>query len=305
MKHFTCPSCASRVWFDNLECGHCGIALGYEPSSDAFVVMIDACGHRTDEQCNWTAAPDAPWCASCALDLETGAVAGRAPFEAAKRRTLRQLHLLGVDPARRSPALRFDLRFGTEDEPVVTGHADGVITLNTAEADPAERERQRLRLGEPYRTPLGHVRHELGHWWWATSIDHEIDRDAFRTVFGDERADYADALADHYARPDDGAWRSTHISHYAASHPWEDFAESFAHLLHIDDTFETATHVGLTDEPVVDDFGERYRRWVPVTLALNELNRAMGMPDPYPFVVASPAVDKIRFVADSLGPRTR
>ena len=182
------------------------------------------------------------------------------------------------------------------------GHADGLITLDVAEADPARLAEVRVTLGERYRTPLGHVRHELGHWYWAANVGVGFSIEEFWDRFGDETAPYAEALAQHYSGGDDGAWRETHISHYAASHPWEDFAESFAHVLHILDTFETAAAHGIC--PDFDIFGagfeQIYDEWVELSQTLNDLNRSMGTPDPYPFVVAAPAVEKLRFVHASL-----
>ena len=170
-----------------------------------------------------------------------------------------------------------------------------------AEAEPALRERLRTALGEPYRTPLGHVRHELGHWWWQAAVGTAFTFDEFREMFGDERQDYAAALEQHYGSPDHGAWASTHVSHYAASHPWEDFAETFAHVLHMTDTYETARahHIVTDDEPHAD-FAAFYERWVDVTMSLNELTRSMGVRDPYPFIVAPEAVAKFEFVHDVL-----
>ncbi len=300
MKAFVCPSCSVEVWFDSLACEHCATAIAYDLVADEFVALTSPCRNRESaERCNWQATADGRWCASCSLDVHDAAHELRRPFQLAKRRSLRQLARHGIEPGRRRPDLRFDLRASTPEAPVVTGHQDGLITLDTAEAEPSELESVRTALGEPYRTPLGHVRHELGHWWWATAIDDEIDRAAFRRQFGDERADYAAALESHYNSPDDGSWRDDHVSFYAASHPWEDFAESFAHVLHIDDTYETAAVRNVVEPAGIGDFEHLYARWVPFTLTLNEINRSMGTPDPYPFAVAPPAVDKFTTVAGS------
>jgi hypothetical protein len=35
-------------------------------------------------------------------------------------------------------------------------------------------------------------------------------------------------------------WQKSFISKYATSHPWEDWAETWAHYLHIMDMLETA-----------------------------------------------------------------
>ncbi|WP_420451680.1 putative zinc-binding metallopeptidase [Ilumatobacter sp.] len=303
MKIFSCPGCAQVVWFDSTSCEACGVDLAYDPRIDEFVTGVAACSLReTVESCNWASTGGtADLCDCCSLDLDHTADELRRPFQLAKRRTLRQLWILGIDPATREPQLRFDLRAGTEAEPVTTGHADGLITLDTAEAEPSHLQEVRISLGEPYRTPLGHVRHELGHWWWAAAVDVDFSTEEFRDRFGDESADYSAALESHYGGEDDGSWSDDHISFYAASHPWEDVAESFAHVLHILDTFETATthRVMTTDEAPVG-FRAIYDRWVPLTLTLNALNRSMGMPDPYPFAASPTAVDKFEFVATRL-----
>ncbi|NNF64408.1 MAG: hypothetical protein HKN07_09115 [Acidimicrobiia bacterium] len=226
----------------------------------------------------------------------------RRTFQQAKRRTLRQLKALRVPVDGVDPMPRFELIEGTVDNPVTTGHADGLITLDVAEADLERLAELRATLGERYRTPLGHVRHELGHWYWAAHVDVRYSSAEFRELFGDETADYAEALAQHYSTGDDGSWTETHISHYAASHPWEDFAESFAHVLHILDTIETAVAHGISPEIHVftTDFDLLYGEWIGLSQTLNDLNRSMGTPDPYPFVVAAPAVEKLRFVHSSL-----
>jgi hypothetical protein len=301
VKVFRCPACGADVWFDDLTCIACATELVYDEATDLMVAGSDGilCPARaTVEACNWRSEAGSR-CPACALDCRHEPTAARAPFQRAKRRTLRQLTQLGIDHHRLAPRLRFDMRRGTDGEPVTIGHADGVITLDTAESDPGHRESVRTALDEPYRTPLGHVRHELGHWWWAAAAGERFELDDFRRAFGDERVDYAAALERHYDAPEggDGDWRERHVSHYAASHPWEDFAESFAHLLHLLDTAETAASHGLGRPPALDRFDETYADWVSLTVTLNELNRSMGMPDAYPFAVSPTAVDKIRFVA--------
>ena len=137
------------------------------------------------------------------------------------------------------------------------GHRSGEITLDLDEADPASRERIRATLGEHYRTPLGHIRHELGHFVWLKLVASDPDRlGDFRALFGDERTDYVAALDSHYGRFDDGAWRDAHASFYASSHPWEDFAESWAQLMHVHDVVETGAEWGVVTAP--DDRTRRH-----------------------------------------------
>lgn len=305
MRVFTCPVCASAVYFENVSCLNCGTRLAYDVQTDAFATGAGLCAiSETVEACNWAADGSGSLCRSCWLDLDHYATDRRLPFQQAKRRALRQLIRFGVDLGR-SPALRFDLRDGSMSGPITIGHKDGVITLDTAEADPARREALRTDLGEPYRSPLGHVRHELGHWYWAAHVDDRFTTAAFRSLFGDESVSYTDALQRHYAGFDDGSWQHQYVTHYASAHPWEDFAESFAHLLHLTDTLETAAAHGFAGGAAValgvGEFDLVYRRWTEVSVALNELNRSMGTPDAYPFAPSSVAVSKLAFIWEQLG----
>ena len=77
-----------------------------------------------------------------------------------------------------------------------------------------------------YRTVLGHFRHEVGHYYWDRLIDKTPFLKECRELFGDDRADYAEALKKHYAQGPPPDWMETHISAYATTHPWEDWAES-------------------------------------------------------------------------------
>jgi hypothetical protein len=128
---------------------------------------------------------------------------------------------------------------------VAAGHADGVVTLDLAEGDDGHREALRVQLAEPYRTLLGHLRHETGHWYWDVLV--AADPEPFRAMFGDERADYGAALERHYSSAPPVGWENSYVSTYATAHPWEDWAESFAHYLHIRDTLQTAAAFGLVD----------------------------------------------------------
>ena len=200
---------------------------------------------------------------------------------------------------------------------MLTGHNDGVITINIAEADDAEREKRRLQLHEPYRTLLGHFRHEVGHYYWDRMIKDSDLLDSFRTLFGDERADYGQALQNHYAQGAPADWQQKFVSSYASSHPWEDWAETWAHYLHMVDTLETAAACGLSlrpgrrDEPTLkkspipwpdrgDSFDKMIDHWFALTYVLNNLNRGLGLSDGYPFVLSTPAIDKLHFVHDAI-----
>ena len=257
VKRLRCPTCANEVFFDSLNCVRCRTGLvierdGSDGISVADVATTQPCVRRGTWACNWRAVgPTAPLCQSCVLvdagDREHEAT--MVPFQSAQRRALYQLSELGV-PWAAAPELRFAYRSKSAGDDAVIGHRSGEITLDLDEADPASRERIRATLGEHYRTPLGHIRHELGHFVWLTLVASDSDRlAAFRDLFGDERADYAAALDHHYARLDDGTWRDSHASFYASSHPWEDFAESWAQLMHVHDVVETGAEWGVVAAP--------------------------------------------------------
>ena len=198
----------------------------------------------------------------------------------------------------------------------MTGHDDGLITLSLQEADDAERERNRVAMHEPYRTLLGHFRHEIGHYFWDRLVFDAPDGgrlEAFRALFGDERADYGQALQRHYDQGAPADWQSRFVTAYATMHPWEDFAETWAHYLHIVDTLEIAGAFGLSTQPALTQGEELHasvdfdpyhaatmqqlsESWLPLTVAVNSLNRAMGQPDLYPFVLSTPALEKLAFV---------
>jgi hypothetical protein len=194
----------------------------------------------------------------------------------------------------------------------MTGHADGVITVNVAEADDAERVKRRNELNEPYRTLLGHFRHESGHYYWSKLVENTARIEPFRELFGDERADYAEALKRHYADAPAG-WPDGFVSAYATMHPWEDWAETWAHYLHMTDALETAAACGISikprrkDEPVLNkvpdpqaSFSRSIAGWATLTYVLNNMNRGLGLDDAYPFVLSPRAIDKLRFVHETI-----
>ena len=223
------------------------------------------------------------------------------PFLSAQRRALKQLTQLGVDwhpstdPHRPSPTLRFTYRSRAAGDQALIGHIGGLISLDLDEADPAHGEQVRATLGEQYRTPLGHIRHELGHFVWLRYVAPDGERlAAFRENFGDERADYQRALDAHYGGIDDGSWRDRHVSYYAAAHPWEDFAESWAQIMHVHDVVSTGAAWGVIDAPAGSfDPHAWMSAAVTASLAANELARAMGMRDLYPFALSSGARRRI------------
>jgi hypothetical protein len=244
-----------------------------------------------------------------------------ARIEAAKRRMLYTLFLLRLPVVSRRQDPR-GLAFGFLADPisadsadplgdwnrVITGHDNGLITLNVAEADDVAREEMRHRMNEPYRTLLGHFRHEIGHYYWEVLVRDSEVLPAFRDLFGDERKDYAEAVREYYAH---GPARRqvAHVSAYAMMHPWEDWAETWAHYLHMVDTLETAQHLGFAvhgrpvrgpaaGEPSGWRFDDFFADWVSLTLAMNDFNRSMGLGDAYPFVIPAAAIEKLRFVGE-------
>lgn len=351
MKLSRCETCGNMLHFENSVCLRCGSPLGFIPEAmdlRALIAQDDGtfapkarpderwrpCANAADAGCNWLVPLDAPdeFCTACHLNrtIPDLSVPGNQDkwraIESAKRRlvyALLRLHLpLTSHKDDADGGLAFDFLADTADEPVMTGHADGLITINIAEADSPERERRRVELGEPYRTMLGHLRHEVGHYYWDVLVRDGGRLDAARAMFGDEREDYAEALQRHY---DDGPppdWQANHVSAYATMHPWEDFAETWTHYLHMVDTLDTAASFGLAVDPEVSDDPEvsttiafdPYRArsierlvaaWIPLTVAVNSLNRSMGQPDLYPFALSPPAITKLGFIHDLVRSGTR
>lgn len=240
-------------------------------------------------------------------------------MEVAKRRlvyTLLELRLPIVSKVEDvDKGLAFDFIASSPGaEPVLTGHDNGVITVNVAEADDAEREKRRCQLGEQYRTLLGHFRHEIGHYYWDRLLRDTPRLATFRSLFGDEREDYKNALNRLYQNGAPADWHNRFISAYASAHPWEDFAETWAHYFHMIDTLEIAAACGLslrpvrTDEPALAPSGDYptgpFARiagdWYPLTYTLNNLNRGLGLADPYPFILSTPVLEKLEFVHQTI-----
>ncbi|MCB1390123.1 MAG: putative zinc-binding metallopeptidase [Rhodobacteraceae bacterium] len=317
MRRFQCPSCGHEVFFASTVCLSCGISLvyspgkGFQPSTGGAV----HCANRAAIACNW-AAEVGELCLSCCHTtmVPDPSVDGNTErwsrIEAAKRPVIRALHHLRLPlaDAQGRPAPVFELKGDSADpaEPrVLTGHDNGTITLNIAEADDSERERMRKAMREPYRTLSGHLRHEVAHHYWdVLAAADPVRLDALRAAFGDDRRDYGAALQAHYRNgpPDD--WAGRYISAYASSHPWEDFAETWAHVLHLLDGLETARAFGLVPADLPDDLPGLARLpmqrlaevWIALSVALNAVNQAMGHETFYPFVLNPPVIDKMEAV---------
>ena len=351
MKVFHCDHCDHLVFFENFVCVSCEHRLAFLPEvleigslepvdQDHWTSPLTRtegrryrlCRNYTDTPvCNWAvdAEDPNPLCESCRLTrvIPDLTIAGHAEawyrLELAKRRVLYTLLRSGLaihgEGESGPPGLFFEFLADPADGagPVLTGHANGVVTINVAEADDAEREKRRKALGEPYRTLLGHMRHEIGHYFWTRLIEGSRHIEHFRSLFGDERDDYAAALQRYYQQGPAPEWSQQFVSAYASAHPWEDWAETWAHYLHMTDTLETAAACGLSlrprhqGEPTLakvpasavvpsGSFDRLINSWHPVTYMLNSLNRGMGLVDAYPFVLAPPAIEKLRFVHELL-----
>jgi hypothetical protein len=194
---------------------------------------------------------------------------------------------------------------GKSPPQVLTGHADGVITLNIMEADDAAREQIRLAMHEPYRTLLGHLRHEIGHYYWKLLVEDTDWRERLTTLFGDASVDYAKSLQAYHSNGPATNWSERFVSAYASSHPWEDWAETWAHYLHIYDTLETAHDLALGAKalPMAESghypeisFNKMINEWESLSVVLNCLNRSLGLRDAYPFVLAKRVVEKLRLI---------
>jgi hypothetical protein len=302
-------------------------------SAEQLVTFCVKADHAT---CNWLVPADGAtqFCRACQLNRTIPSldrpehVALWQRLEMAKHRLVYSLLRLGLPLASKveNPVgLAFD--FLADPEPmsqdsqqrILTGHAEGLITINIAEADDAERERRRQDMAEPYRTLLGHFRHELGHHYWEQLVNGGPQHRPFRDLFGDERQDYGACLERHHTDGPPADWRDRFVSAYASAHPWEDWAETWAHYLHMVDTLEIAHAFNLRVQPVAgsdpalavaadfdpygrSDFDALVQTWLPLTYAVNSLIRSMGQPDLYPFALAPAVVEKLSFVHDLIDP---
>jgi hypothetical protein len=162
------------------------------------------------------------------------------------------------------------------EAPVLTGHVDGVITINLAEADDIARTQARVS--------------------------------------------YQEALNRHYEQGPPDNWQDQFVSTYATMHPWEDWAETWAHYLQFVDTLETqqsfSQRSGVVSEVIEEvnlpasvgfrvdrgenNFADIMDLWIDASVLLNSLNRSMGLPDPYPFVLHQPIQEKLRFIHQAI-----
>jgi hypothetical protein len=347
MKLFECQNCRQPLYFENTCCESCGLALGYLPARETVSALkgdgvmsalaerrwqYRYCANAVHGVCNWLIREGSAdtLCLACRhnrtipdLSLPENLPRWRK-IEVAKHRlfyTLLKLRLPLATRAEDPDGLAFDflavpLDPAAAQAAVMTGHDHGLITLNLAEADDAERERQRSQMHEPYRTLLGHFRHEIAHYYWDRLIAKSPKLEDFRSVFGDERQDYASALQRHYANGPPPDWAEHFITAYASTHPWEDFAETWAHYFHMIDTLEAAGAFGLSVRPLLskgaglsaridfDPHDAEVERlidaWLPLTFAVNSINRSMGLSDLYPFVLSPAVLVKLTFIHERI-----
>ena len=333
MRDFHCPNCGQRLAFENSKCLNCGSALGFSIDEGELLIIargedsehggaVDAseyllCANLYAAKCNWlvrAGAGSGTLCASCALtrtrpnDVDTVAMTAFAAAEQAKRRLIAELVDLKLPIVGRDKDPEYGLAFdllSSQAEKVVTGHENGLITLDLAESDDVHRQQLRIAMDEPYRTLLGHFRHEIGHYYYYRLVGSSPNFLATATdLFGDAESDYQAALDRHYSDGAPPGWTKEFVSSYATMHPAEDWAETFAHYLHIRDTLDTAAAFGFAPAGATFDrrvlgpsgFDTIIEMWLPLAWSLNMVNRSMGHDDLYPFVLAGPVLEKMRFI---------
>jgi hypothetical protein len=346
MKLFECQNCGQPLYFENTRCESCGLRLGYLPAKETVTAMEEGedglraladpasrvryCANAQHEVCNWLVSADGPdqFCAACRhnrtipdLSIAENALNWRK-IESAKHRLFYTLLKLRLPLTTRDEDPEGGLAFDfvgpplPDSAPVMTGHKGGLITISLSEANDSERERQRREMAEPYRTLLGHFRHEVAHYYWDQLVKDAPSLEEFRRLFGDEQQDYGAALQKHYAEGPPANWAEQFVSAYASVHPWEDFAETWAHYFHMVDTLETANAFGLRVRPKVTkgadlatavDFDPHTATmdriidsWLPLTFAVNSINRSMGLSDLYPFVLGPAAIVKLSFIHERI-----
>ena len=346
MKIFQCGHCEHPLFFEDYSCENCGHLSGYRdgdrkmltfdpgrPSliSDRENMEYKYCKNNGHHVCNWILEKDDPvdYCRACQLNRTIPNLSDGTNFlkwknlERAKHRLIYQLQKIGlhlVSKMNDDKGLCFDFIAKRQNPNIMTGHANGVITILLREADSVFREQIRTQLQEPYRTLIGHLRHEVGHYFWQQLVfpNKNILKNC-RAIFGNDEMNYGDSLQHYYKHGAPEDWQVSFISKYATSHPWEDFAETWAHYLHIMDLAETAHFFGLRVNPPemsdemktevtidpysVEEFRTVVATCVPLSFAVNSMNRSMGIPDVYPFVITPVVIEKMSFIHELLWPK--
>lgn len=339
MQRFTCE-CGNVLFFGSSRCLKCSSDVGYDPQRGTMLRIkpggtMKRCDNGVKHSvCNWLlpASSTAVLCVACRMNRtipDLSAERNRmlwARMEMAKRRLIYTLLGLGFSlPSKKEDpkeGLAFDFVSTLSNPTVTTGHLNGVITVNLEEADDTYRQINRQQLGENSRTLLGHFRHESAHYFWQRQLS-ELKWDdplrvAFRERFGDEWRDYAASLTAYYERGAPAGWEQDYITAYASSHPWEDWAETWAHYLQIVDGLGTCEGLGIDVKhlalplvilPVeagflptvlvstVEEEGEFLawlQRWMCMSTVLNEISLSLGEPALYPFVISVRVAQKLR-----------
>lgn len=317
MRLFSCPNCQARLFFDNLACMNCGQMVAFDTTTLRMrgFTPDEACFNRQRISCNWVVETQgATLCLSCGRNKlippvdEPLQLRRWEDAEHSKRRLIYDLLRQHIAPRPiNSPdhGLWFEIvvsaEFGGQGN-VTMGHENGLITIDASEADSDVREMRRKRLGEPYRTMLGHMRHEAGHYYWDRLAGLGGFLDAFHALFGNEQDDYQASLDRHYAEGPPADWQDRFISAYASAHAWEEWAETFAHYLHMMDGIETARSASLLNIELPDsfstdaDFARAIDGWVDIALFLNAMNRGLGYREFYPFILNPPVRQKLTFI---------
>lgn len=349
MKLFQCDRCGQVLHFENTKCGGCGAQVGFDANSLEMVSLIPLrdgfaqsqlsnnadwkyCRNHGQAVCNWLVgyASTSDLCLACELNhyipnlQKQGNLKNWRAIEVAKHRLIYSLLKLKLPVQSKQQAPETGMNFDfidpsqvvPDDAETMTGHMDGIITISIGEANPVQREQNRMNMQERYRTLLGHLRHEVGHYYWNLLIQPYPDKlNRFRSFFGDETRDYADALKQHYDKGPVTDWNQNFVTAYASSHPWEDWAETWSHYLHLTDVMETANALGVSIHPAMDadgskeismdadldpyleiDFQSFLKKALSLTFAVNSINRSLGQPDLYPFVIRNPVKEKLTFI---------
>ncbi len=314
MRLHACPNCGAMLFFVNYGCSNCGQQVEFDPDTDSFTPLATPCANRDAIDCNWRAPQPGALCRACDMTEVIPDDSGEnrelwAESELAKRRVIVSLGRWGwFGPRDGGPLPEFSQLSETTSggrEAVTMGHQAGVVTINLAEADPAVRMARRESFDEPYRTMVGHYRHEIGHFMFERLAARDGFLDAFRALFGDERPDYGQALAAYHQSGPPPGWEGWCISAYATAHPHEDWAESFAHLLHITEIVDSAVNADVAGaagviqgyDPYLETDAEALlTAGGALGIALNHVNRSMGLSDIYPFVHTPKIREKLAFV---------
>jgi hypothetical protein len=317
--------CGQIVFTDNTHCGVCGRTLGFDPftnsmlsldeGADGVLVAADGqrytlCANRAQHEiCNGVfPIGGGDRCRSCALNRTIPVLRRKKNLarwhrlERAKRRMISGLSELGLQAditAGDTAEMRFDFLEDQRSHPdvlesfVSTGYKNGVITINVMEADDVQRVKQRELMGERYRTLLGHFRHEAGHFFYPLLV---TNSGSFRQIFGDPAADYDAALNLYYQNGPADEWGKNYISEYACSHALEDWAECFAHYLHMQDALETAAARGISPAVKNLPMETQLMLWTDLSVSVNELSRSLGLRDAYPFSLTPGVATKLTYV---------